>query len=398
VPVDAFRPRADQKKAISELQKLVRQPLEKESDSYRIPSSRKGKGKYSEKWDLEQQWSEIEWNEKEIYDWKFESTLQRKGDMVEAQKQILRPIQQQRCQLALASRRLKSDDKQRQMMKLPPLTGPKRRRFETILRVAESTPEKYKLFRSYQMKVHGESEDQVSSKKGFERFLCESPLMPFTPGSTSDENLKPGSAVDVKSNSPIAYDLYHMEYMYEGKLVAVGVLDILPRSISSVYLFYDPDYAYMHLGKVSAMREMALVKQIQRKEGMEAVQFYNLGLYIHSCPKMRYKAEYHPAEVLDPLTCEWLSHSKVKEKLDRGVRYDFLSFAGESVPARVARMETESDDDDDDRDLPSPPPPGIIDPTTLPIEMLARCLIFDHGRVNILSVSVATYMCSIVDC
>ena len=38
------------------------------------------------------------------------------------------------------------------------------------------------------------------------------------------------------------------------KLIAVGVLDILPRCVSSVYFFYDPDYSFLSLGVYSALR------------------------------------------------------------------------------------------------------------------------------------------------
>ena len=40
------------------------------------------------------------------------------------------------------------------------------------------------------------------------------------------------------------------------KLVAVGVLDVLPSGVSSVYFFYDPDYKHLSLGKFSALKEI----------------------------------------------------------------------------------------------------------------------------------------------
>ena len=40
----------------------------------------------------------------------------------------------------------------------------------------------------------------------------------------------------------------------DGKLIAVGVLDILPHCISSVYFYYDTDYSCLSLGKYSALR------------------------------------------------------------------------------------------------------------------------------------------------
>lgn len=405
VAVEEFRPRSDQRRAISHLQQLVRQVPEGSTsrDTHHPINSSSRKGKYRQQWDAERQWKAIEWNEAEEYDWEV------KGDDVASQKQVLKRVHQERISIARAERSKKKREKEKKKYHttLLPLLSPKRRRFETILRKADSTMEKYHLFRSYQMKIHGESETKVSSKEGFERFLCQSPLMSFIPEihSTSKARQDEQQAIDVKSNSAIAYDLYHMEYRYEGRLVAVGVIDILPRSISSVYLFYDPDYAHLHLGKVSAIREIALVKQIQRKKGMEGVRYYNLGLYVHSCAKMKYKADYHPSEILDPLTCEWLPYSKVKIQLDRGVRYDFLQHTADlPVPSKlftpkITKLDEEEDsgtqdeDEDDEKNLPLPPPPGIMDPTELPIEMLARCLIFENGRINLLSVSVIFKRC-----
>ena len=47
---------------------------------------------------------------------------------------------------------------------------------------------------------------------------------------------------------------FHQQYWLDGKLIAVGVIDILPKCVSSVYLYYDPDYSYMSLGTYSALR------------------------------------------------------------------------------------------------------------------------------------------------
>ena len=36
------------------------------------------------------------------------------------------------------------------------------------------------------------------------------------------------------------YGAYHRQYLLNGKIIAVGVIDILPSCVSSVYLYYDP--------------------------------------------------------------------------------------------------------------------------------------------------------------
>ena len=49
-----------------------------------------------------------------------------------------------------------------------------------------------------------------------------------------------------------------------GVLVAVAVLDVLPRCLSSKYVFWDPDLAHLSLGKLTALREIAWVQAAAR--------------------------------------------------------------------------------------------------------------------------------------
>lgn len=48
-----------------------------------------------------------------------------------------------------------------------------------------------------------------------------------------------------------------------GKLVAVGVVDVLPRCLSSVYLFWDPACAHLAPGKLTALKEIEWVQQVR---------------------------------------------------------------------------------------------------------------------------------------
>ncbi|KAJ0914633.1 putative arginyltransferase [Helianthus annuus] len=108
---------------------------------------------------------------------------------------------------------------------------------------------------------------------------------------------------------------FHQQYLVNGKLVAVGVIDILPKCLSSKYLFWDPDFAFLSLGKYSALQEINWVKESQRQ--CLSLQYYYLGYYIHSCNKMRCKAAYRPSELLCPLRYEWVPFDIAKRLLDR---------------------------------------------------------------------------------
>lgn len=52
----------------------------------------------------------------------------------------------------------------------------------------------------------------------------------------------------------MGYGSFHQQYWLDGRIVAVGVIDILPNCVSSVYLYYHPDFAFLSLGSYSALR------------------------------------------------------------------------------------------------------------------------------------------------
>ena len=55
----------------------------------------------------------------------------------------------------------------------------------------------------------------------------------------------------------MVYGSYHQLYRIDHKLVAVGVVDILPNCLSAKYFYYDPDYKFLELGKVQQTNRQA---------------------------------------------------------------------------------------------------------------------------------------------
>lgn len=161
----------------------------------------------------------------------------------------------------------------------------KRRRLEIHLKRSSFDPVEFALYRKYQMRVHNDKPNEVL-ENSYRRFLVDTPLI-YVP--SSGDSTVP----------PCGYGSFHQQYVIDGKLVAVGVVDILPRCLSSKYLFWDPDLAFLSLGKYSALQEIDWVKENQVH--CPSLQYYYLGYYIHSCSKMRYKASYNPSELLCPL-------------------------------------------------------------------------------------------------
>jgi arginine-tRNA-protein transferase len=80
---------------------------------------------------------------------------------------------------------------------------------------------------------------------------------------------------------------YEVLYFDEEKLIAVDLIDILEDGISSIYFYYDPDYAKYSLGKLSLYRQIEYAKVHSKK-------WIYLGYYVEDCPSLAYKAEYKP--------------------------------------------------------------------------------------------------------
>jgi arginyl-tRNA---protein transferase len=78
------------------------------------------------------------------------------------------------------------------------------------------------------------------------------------------------------TDSRPALGSFHMHYILDGKLIGVDVLDILPDCVTSVYFFYDPAFRYLSLGTYSVLREIAMVRELNRQ--FPDIQYASLGL------------------------------------------------------------------------------------------------------------------------
>jgi len=167
----------------------------------------------------------------------------------------------------------------------------------------ESLDESHSVYVKYQTTVHHDEPHEVNMAQ-FTRFLVDSPL-------TKDGN------VNVK------YGSYHQQYWLDGQLIAVGVIDILPCCVSSVYLYYDPNFSFLSLGTYSALQEIALTRLLHSTQ--PSIIYYYLGFYIHSCPKMRYKGQYSPSSLCCPESYKWIPLSDCIKKLSENKYSRFAS-------------------------------------------------------------------------
>ena len=80
-----------------------------------------------------------------------------------------------------------------------------------------------------------------------------------------------------------------MKYYYEDRLIGVGVVDLLPHGLSSVYYFYDPSFKKYRLGVFSSLIEIEYARWLQLS--FPEFKYYYMGFYIQNNKKMSYKGK-----------------------------------------------------------------------------------------------------------
>eukprot|EP01125_Pyxidicula_operculata_P005088 TRINITY_DN1862_c0_g1_i5.p1 TRINITY_DN1862_c0_g1~~TRINITY_DN1862_c0_g1_i5.p1 ORF type:complete len:716 (+),score=128.17 TRINITY_DN1862_c0_g1_i5:11-2158(+) len=185
--------------------------------------------------------------------------------------------------------------------------NPRKNTFRTeFIKPTEYTPRVFEIFKKFQVNVHHEPAFEVT-EPSFTSFLIDTPLK-YEP--IPDDLLGPDSVVK-------EYGSYLLLYILNDEIVAVSVLDILPHSVFSVYFMWDTDYREHSLGIYSATTEIVMFR-----EKMDFIKYYYLGWYVPSCPKMRYKALFKPAEVLCPITKKYVPlDDEVNQVLDNKEYY-----------------------------------------------------------------------------
>ncbi|KAK0559899.1 Arginyl-tRNA--protein transferase 1 [Tilletia horrida] len=363
LPVDRFTPSRSQRRALKSLFWEIHRP----ADGSRPMKKR---GNDNEPFDLQSFWHAMEWQGDDIASTSPQATTTNSWyHFPKTRKLEVRFYLRARCWVMLTLRAS-----------------------QISLRPASASTEKFELFRRYQTAVHKESPTK-NTMQSWQRFLVHNSF-------TTRNLVAAQDWVDLNSPEPIPYGCYHHEWRLDRQLIAVAVLDILPSCVSAVYFYYDPDYEHLNLGKASAMREILLVQQLQRKTGMDKLQFYYLGFYIANCQKMEYKAAYRPQMVLDTATGEWQSLQNVQPALDAGIHYNFSRYDPSLHPAlprpeqkageasRAGDDDGSDDDDEDDEplslELTGRLPPGFRDPESITQAEIDQMHLFDRSSAEVL--------------
>ncbi|MGH8457272.1 MAG: arginyltransferase [Stenotrophobium sp.] len=84
------------------------------------------------------------------------------------------------------------------------------------------------------------------------------------------------------------------EFRADQRLLAVAVVDVLPRALSAVYTFFDPAESARSLGTYAVLAQIAHAREL-------GLQHVYLGYWVSGSRKMDYKKNFHPLELLQGL-------------------------------------------------------------------------------------------------
>ncbi|WP_028448537.1 MULTISPECIES: arginyltransferase [Chitinibacter] len=79
------------------------------------------------------------------------------------------------------------------------------------------------------------------------------------------------------------------EFLQDGEVCMVSLIDQLDDGLSSVYTFFEPDWPQRSLGVYNILWQIGLAKQL-------GLPYVYLGYWIDGCRKMTYKTQYQPIE------------------------------------------------------------------------------------------------------
>jgi len=90
-----------------------------------------------------------------------------------------------------------------------------------------------------------------------------------------------------------------MSYRIGQRLIGVSIADVVPGGLSSVYMYFEPEFAGRSMGTLSILRE---IDHCKRSE----LDYYYLGFYVAGAKTMAYKSRFRPNEILATDNC-WIT-------------------------------------------------------------------------------------------
>ena len=143
---------------------------------------------------------------------------------------------------------------------------------QVVIKTAEFNERHFDLYRRYQIARHDKAQISDIKREDYLHFF----------GSTWCET-------------------WFVEFLIQGQLAAIAVVDVLDHALSAVYTFFDPAFNDYSPGVYAVLWQIEAARQ-------RRLDYVYLGFWVADCRKMSYKTQYQPLEGL--IAEKWQNISK----------------------------------------------------------------------------------------
>ena len=169
--------------------------------------------------------------------------------------------------------------------------------------------EKFKVYEKYQKNILKSPKENIT-KEYYDEIFGKTNLI-------DNKGIQLPKDLDNPEIYPKKYGTYNFIHRIDGKIIAVGVWDILPTSLCSVSLYYDPEYKFLDLGIYTAIKEIEYVQKFHDLIDNN-FKYYSMGIYCETAQKLRYKGFFEPTEILDRYTMNYVYLKDVQKIISDG--------------------------------------------------------------------------------
>lgn len=85
---------------------------------------------------------------------------------------------------------------------------------------------------------------------------------------------------------------FELRYLRGTTLIGVGLIDVVPEGLSSIYFYHDPAWRPLAPGTFTVLKEFEIVRHLGGR-------YDYLGYWIEACQSMEYKNHFRPHELLE---------------------------------------------------------------------------------------------------
>ena len=165
---------------------------------------------------------------------------------------------------------------------------------EVVRKPSYFNPEAFELYQTYHVNRFNE---KPKSEHGYVDHVVNSPI-------------------HLSDGRQITLGTFHDEYRFNGKLVAVSVLDLVPKGMVGIYTWYDTnkEISKYSFGVYSILKEIQEVQERQKTD--PCVEYHYLEGWNEHNRRLKYKGDYEPLEYYAPCVTDcWISSKEgVKEE------------------------------------------------------------------------------------